>query len=197
MADTRFKKGRIPWNKDTIGVMKPNSGSFVKGQPAYNRVGTVKTCVICPKEYPVKGAFRRINSKYCSMVCRAKGTKNRLGKTASFETREKQSGPRPHTAGKNHYNWKGGSTHGERVRFRDQMQQSILQRDNYTCQICDIQGSPLQVDHIKRWAEYPELRFEATNCRTVCMACHYYVTFKKRLPQGVIWGHNFSKRIAL
>lgn len=27
-----FKKGSIPWNKGTKGIMKPNSGSFKKGQ---------------------------------------------------------------------------------------------------------------------------------------------------------------------
>jgi len=33
---TPFKKGRTPWNKGTVGVMKPNSGSFKKGQQAGN-----------------------------------------------------------------------------------------------------------------------------------------------------------------
>lgn len=28
---TRFKKGAVPWNKNTCGVMKANSGSFKKG----------------------------------------------------------------------------------------------------------------------------------------------------------------------
>jgi len=28
------------------------------------------------------------------------------------------------------------------------------------------------------------------------MACHYYVTFKRKMPEGIIWGHNFSRRIA-
>jgi len=26
-----YKKGIIPWNKETVGIMKPNSGSFKKG----------------------------------------------------------------------------------------------------------------------------------------------------------------------
>ena len=30
--NTQFKKGNIPWNKGTKGVMKPNKTSFKKGQ---------------------------------------------------------------------------------------------------------------------------------------------------------------------
>lgn len=83
----------------------------------------------------------------------------------------------------------------ERLRFKKQIQPLVFACDNYTCQFCDQYGGKLQVDHIKGWADYPELRFEMDNCRTLCMACHYYVTFKRKLPQGVIWGHNLSRRI--
>ena len=33
-----FKKGLVPWNKDTKGVMKVNSGSFAKGQIPINKL---------------------------------------------------------------------------------------------------------------------------------------------------------------
>jgi hypothetical protein len=33
---TSFKKGSIPWNKGLKGVMRPNSGSFKKGQKGIN-----------------------------------------------------------------------------------------------------------------------------------------------------------------
>lgn len=101
--------------------------------------------------------------------------------------------------GEEHWNWKGGITPQKRIdrqRFRDEIQQLVFQRDDYTCQVCEQHGGSLQVDHIKKWADYPELRFELDNCRTLCMACHYYVTFKRKLPQGVIWGHNSKGRIA-
>lgn len=81
----------------------------------------------------------------------------------------------------------------ERGRFRREMQKKVFERDNYTCQICGERGGDLQVDHIQNWADYPELRFEMDNCRTVCMGCHYYLTFKQKLPKGIKWGHNFSK----
>lgn len=98
--------------------------------------------------------------------------------------------------GKKNPNWKGGKTPKDkalRAQFRNTIQQNVFRRDNYTCQICEQSGGYLQVDHIKGWADFPELRFEMDNCRTLCMACHYYVTFKRKLPFGVIWGHNFNR----
>jgi len=80
-----------------------------------------------------------------------------------------------------------------RDKFRREMQGKVFERDDYTCQICGERGGDLQVDHIQSWADYPELRFKMDNCRTVCMSCHYYLTFKRKLPKGIKWGHNFSK----
>ena len=35
---TSFKKGIVPWNKGTAGIMKPNSGSFKKGQKSLKKM---------------------------------------------------------------------------------------------------------------------------------------------------------------
>lgn len=106
---------------------------------------------------------------------------------------------RPGTSKENNPNWKGGITSAsklDRQKFQKNTQRLIFNRDNYTCEVCKQYGGYLQVDHIKSWAEFPELRFDHDNCRTLCMACHYYVTFKRKMPQGTIWGHNLSRRIA-
>ena len=94
--------------------------------------------------------------------------------------------------------WKGGTkseNDKQRAKFRRYTQKTVFERDDYTCQICNTRGGSLQVDHIKGWSKYPELRFEISNCRTLCMACHYYITFKRKMPEGIIWGHGLSRRI--
>lgn len=105
----------------------------------------------------------------------------------------------PETSGVNNHAWKGGKKNEneiQRTRFRKYFQPLVLARDNYTCQICEQYSGYLQVDHIKKWSDFPELRFEMDNCRTLCMSCHYYITFKRKMPEGIIWGHNLSRRIA-
>lgn len=85
--------------------------------------------------------------------------------------------------------YKRSKNYNERRRFQRELQTKVFERDDYTCQICGERGGHLHVDHIQSWADYPELRFEMDNCRTLCMACHYYVTFKRKLPKGVKWGY--------
>lgn len=91
--------------------------------------------------------------------------------------------------------WKGGVTpqnRMERAKFRETMQKQVLERDNYTCQICGARGCALQVDHIQPWAEYVEGRFEMNNCRTLCQSCHYKITFGREMPEGIKWGHSYK-----
>ena len=75
-----------------------------------------------------------------------------------------------------------------RTKFNRTTAAQVLKRDNYTCQICEQHGCHLHIDHIKSWSKYPELRFELSNCRALCRACHYYITFKKIMPDSSTWG---------
>lgn len=162
-----------------------------------------KTCQNVMVLYPYEKDIR----KYCSRDCTKpmysklfKNNKNAQGNQpwnkglTGVPTGRK--GPRPHARPWNKIG--DGITAAsklEREKFRRTTQLRVFTRDNYTCQMCDQPGGYLQVDHIKSWAKFPELRFDLDNCRTLCMACHYYVTFKRKMPSGTIWGHNLSRRI--
>lgn len=132
-----------------------------------------------------------------------KGKKYGVLSAEHKEKLRKASTGRKHTSetiakisGNNSPHWKGGITKAsklERHKFRNYIQKKVFERDDYTCQMCETKGVPLQVDHIQPWAEYLELRFKIENCRTLCMRCHYMVTYGKPMPPSVrAWGHNFK-----
>lgn len=74
-----------------------------------------------------------------------------------------------------HWAWKGGVTpehHKIRTSYRMQKwRKAVLERDGRKCVLCP-RRTLLQVDHIKPFALYPELRFEVSNGRTLCRPCH-------------------------
>lgn len=172
---TEFKKGMTPWNKGIkhIKVQGSKHPHWKGGKP------DCKDCGVKLKYY---------NTERC-ISCHLVSDK---AKEHIAKIRPKKG----QFSGDKHHNWQGGITSEDRkarIDFRRTIQKKILERDNFTCQICDQYSGNLQVDHIKSWKEYPELRFSEDNCRTLCMACHYYVTFKKKLPRGVVWGHNLNQ----
>ena len=57
----------------------------------------------------------------------------------------------------------------------------IKKRDKYSCKMpgCSRGGRYTQVHHIKRWSDYPSLRYEDSNGITLCNFCHKMVTDKE------------------
>lgn len=161
-----FKKGYIPWNKGLD--WQPKNG-FKKGCASFNK------------------------GKTFSLETRRKMSEIAKGRIFSLETRRKLSEA---VKGNKSYSWKGGVTPESKIqrnKFRQTILTQVLERDNYTCQICGKRGVNLHVDHIQPWAEYVEGRFDMNNCRTLCVSCHYEVTWKRPLPDSMkTWGHNLK-----
>ena len=95
-----------------------------------------------------------------------------LGKKRSLETRMKIS---EGLKGAKNPNWKGRTPEIRRLRMGIEYRlwrESVFKRDNWTCVWCGRVGGELNADHIKRFADYPELRFAIDNGRTLCVPCH-------------------------
>jgi general stress protein YciG len=105
---------------------------------------------------------------------RQKGNQVWLGRKHTAESRQKMSECARKGADSNF--WKGGVTPVIRSlrSFKEYRvwRTAVFERDNYTCQACGIRGGKLEADHIKRFSEHPELRFDIRNGRTLCVPCH-------------------------
>ena len=98
-----------------------------------------------------------------------------------------QEGKMP--SGERHHSWKGGVNSQRKKEYHllkyKLWRLSIFERDNYTCQKCNKHGGMLQADHIKRWADYPELRYEISNGQTLCKKCHQQKTGEENVSSNV------------
>jgi len=171
-----------------------------------------KECIFCGKYYFISGSSRsrRIKkSKFCSTKCRYSlghsdetrkkisssitGDKNPFyGKHHSKELKEKISKLSSSRTGDKSGRWKGGIT-PKYLKIRHSKKYSnwrfsVFERDNFTCQICGNKNIYLHADHIKPFAYFPKLRFDINNGRTLCIKCHYFVTWNKEINEGSKWG---------
>ncbi len=173
-----FIKGYVPWNKGLKWKCISKRGRHSNPETEFK-----KECV--PWNKNLKG-YKIHTEEYKKTLVKMMRKNNPMKKT---ESRNK-------LCGINHYNWKGGITLGdrqERIRFRRTIQKVVLDRDNYTCQMCGARGVNLQIDHIQSWSKYPDLRFDVNNCRTLCKDCHYKITFGRDIGiKNKPWGHNFK-----
>ncbi len=82
--------------------------------------------------------------------------------------------------GDNNPNYNSNLTYEDRIKYRYELDggngqvwsNSIMKRDNYTCQICNQHGGKLNSHHLNAWNAFPEQRFDLDNGVTLCTDCH-------------------------
>ena len=136
---------------------KPNSGQFSKGISSWNK----------GIEFKPDRSYEK--NKIQMEVVNAFGFFNE-------EIREKQRLAKLNLRNEQANNWQGGKVRERNIVMgRDeykQLRSKCFNRDNFTCQICFKPVGSLEMDHIKEWCNYPELRLEIANVRTLCKPCH-------------------------
>ena len=136
-------------------------------------------CKKCGKHCSDYASQRKTNNggQFCSRSCSAGitmlGNKINLGRKQPMEERLRRT---KLMAGEKCHKWKGGVTPiNEKIRkstLYKIWRTSVFDRDDYTCQICEEKGVTLNADHIKPFSLFPDLRFELSNGRTLCVPCH-------------------------
>ncbi len=145
--ETKRKNGTdIPWNKGKkISEVGGTKSHLWKG-------GEITlVCWECEAPFQVR-QYRKETAHFCSRIC-------------SYQWRDE-----------------GKRTDDKKVRQSAKYKAwrtLVFERDNYICVECgdhNYEGRGesliLHADHIKPFALFPELRFEVSNGRTLCVPCH-------------------------
>lgn len=154
-----------------------------------------RTCKYCnalfykrENEYPKRYSIRQICSKRCGLIHRNKSIeqinkikKKLTGRKKITTEKMKWSEERKvewskRLSGENSHFWRGGKTSKNLIIRQSSIysawRKSVFERDDFTCKFCNKRGGKLNADHIKPFALFPELRFELSNGRTLCVECH-------------------------
>lgn len=124
----------------------------------------IMSCIVCGSLRDIP-THRQKSFRFCSMKCSGLAKKGLPFPGKHFSA-----------SGEKNPAWKGGVTPlrwGERLTWKyEKWREAVLKRDKRICQLCGQKGGFLCVDHIKPWAQFPELRFSMENGRTLCIPCH-------------------------
>jgi len=130
-----------------------------------------RECIICAKSFSVAPSTVKYRPAFiCSKECHSQHKRNR------------QIGERSHR-------WKGGLTaqvllDRQSLPYK-QWRTAVFQRDDFTCQLCNVRGGKLSAHHIKEYSKHPELRLAIDNGICLCWPCHIKINGRE---------HEFAER---
>lgn len=138
--------------------------ALLRGRVAHNKgIDVTLVCRECETHFTVPEWRARQKPQFCTHAC-ASQFKDTGARTADKKARQTQE-------------YKAWRT-------------LVFRRDDYTCVHCGERGGQLHADHIKTFALFPELRFEITNGRTLCVPCHIKTdTYGGRSRKKTLWAN--------
>ncbi len=168
-----------------------NNGHFGKNNPTWNSVE--KKCKHCRKKFFIAKSYIELGKgKYCSLKCYNKIRINRkiinclhCGKEFIVSNYKININEGKYCSrgcassdltGELAPNYIDGRTPINKIirksRKYGSWRKEVLNRDNNECQICGVVGGRLNVNHIKKFSDYPLIRFDINNGITLCKKCH-------------------------
>lgn len=146
-----------------------NLPAYKAGADSYKWKGgkIERTCKQCGTTFLVCRNHLAESRNFCSLACR--GTY--------------YSGERCHM-------WKGGIS-DERSQAKatpeyKEWRKAVYQRDHYRCVVCLTHSRVLHAHHLKKFSDYPELRYDVNNGATMCVKCHKQIAHCETTFESII-----------
>lgn len=170
-------------NKKGNGRMHPIYSCKICGLVKPIRYGKGHSNIYCSIKHYWQDRLSKHKCKICQKPCKKDKRGDRYWKFCSIECRKSYMAkfnigkkcPHPFPKGKDNPMYIHGETEKRRIAMNSveysQWRLKVFARDIFKCVLCGS-NKKIQADHIKEYSNYPDLRFELSNGRTLCYECH-------------------------